>query len=68
MWELVIVYCMIGTPDRCVERTQLMPEVVSPMGCVTMGQQVGQEYLRAHPDWRLANWRCQDASRHKEHA
>jgi hypothetical protein len=68
MLELVIVYCMIGAPDRCVERGQIMQEGVSQIGCVTLGQMMGQEYLKTHPNWRLATWRCQDARRHEEHA
>ena len=68
MIELVLVFCMVGTPDRCIERNEPMADAMSQIACVSMGQQIGQEYLREHPNWRLVNWRCQDSVRHQEPA
>ena len=59
MIELVIVYCLISDSRSCVEKRVQMEESSSPMACTMSGQQRAQEYLRAHPTYRLKGWRCE---------
>ncbi len=68
MLELVLVFCLIDQPDRCIERSEPVPETTSSIACASLGQQFGQDYLSTHPQWRLSTWRCQDARRHQDPA
>jgi hypothetical protein len=68
MMELVLVFCLIDSPDRCIERNEPIPDTTNSLACASLGQQVGQNYLHTHPNWRLVTWRCQDATRHQDPA
>lgn len=59
MIQLVLVYCMIATPDRCIERRQVFERPLTERECLMNAQSVAQEYLAEHPQWRLARWRCE---------
>lgn len=59
MIELVMVYCLSGEPNRCVERRQVMEEPTSVMACTFTAQQAAQQWVAAHPAWRLASFRCE---------
>jgi hypothetical protein len=59
MIELVLVYCLSASPDRCLERREPLVPPISMMGCTMTAQTTAQDYLRSHPLYRLASWRCE---------
>jgi len=59
MIELVLVYCLSVEPDRCMERREVREAVGSPIECTLKAQTVAQEWVVAHPRYRLSGWRCE---------
>jgi hypothetical protein len=59
MIELVLVYCMVAAPDRCVERREFFDHPLSETECVYNAQEVGGHYVETHQQWRLSRWRCE---------
>ena len=53
---LVLVYCMSGQPDQCVERPE--PIEGGLMACQIQAQQMAQDWLAWHPKYALAKFRC----------
>ncbi len=59
MIELVLVYCLSDTPDRCMDRREVREPMGSPMECTMRAQTIAQEYVIEHPRFRLQGWRCE---------
>ncbi len=59
MIELVLVYCLSSSPDRCVERREALVPPVDMMSCTMRAQMTATDYLEAHPTYRLAGFRCE---------
>ena len=59
MIELVLVYCMLGTTEGCVERRQELDRPVSFIECLVTAQQVATRYIETHPKLHLRAWRCE---------
>ena len=59
MVELVLIYCMMGTAEGCVERRQGLESPAGVMDCMIAAQQVASRYLEAHPKLHLYAWRCE---------
>ena len=59
MIELVLVYCLSSEPDQCLERRELREEVGSAIECNMKAQTMAQEFVHAHPRFRLQGWRCE---------
>lgn len=59
MIQLVIVYCMLSDVRVCVEQRPMSEQPLSLMGCMRDGPQLGAAYLREHPQWSMARWRCE---------
>ena len=59
MIELVLVYCLLDAPDRCIERREAMNGPSGALQCTISAQEHAQAYLEAHPKYRLAGWRCE---------
>jgi hypothetical protein len=57
--ELVLVYCLIGDPVKCVEQRPMFEQPLSAMACMVTAQQTASHYVDEHPQWRLATWRCE---------
>ncbi len=62
MLELVLIYCMIGMPDRCIERREVMDDVSDGIQCMKHGETEAARYVAAHPKWQLVTWRCVPSS------
>jgi hypothetical protein len=45
-----------------------MESFTSPAGCTMAGQQRAQDYLAAHPQYRLRSFRCEVDVPRQEHA
>ena len=59
MIELVLIYCMMGTAEGCVERRQELDGAAGVIECMIAAQQVATRYLEAHPKLHLHAWRCE---------
>ena len=59
MIELVLVYCLNASPDRCLERREALVPPANMMSCTIRAQTTAQEYLEMHPLYRLAGFRCE---------
>lgn len=59
MIELVLVYCLSNSPDRCLERREPLEAPVNMMSCTMRAQTTAQEYLESHPLYRLVRFRCE---------
>jgi hypothetical protein len=59
MVELVLVYCMLGHASVCKEQRPVFEDPLTLMSCMMNGQKTGAEYVRDHPLWKLASWRCE---------
>jgi hypothetical protein len=57
--QLVIVYCLVANASTCIEDRPVFEQPLTPMSCMMNAQFVGQQYVNAHPDWRMARWRCE---------
>ena len=59
MIELVLVYCLSSTLDRCMEPREVREPVGNPIQCAIRAQTIAQEYVAEHPRFRLSGWRCE---------
>ena len=59
MIELVLVYCMVADPKTCQEQRPTFEEPLTAASCLINAQQRAIEYVREHPAWQLAGWRCE---------
>ncbi len=59
MIELVLVYCLATSPDRCLERREPLEPPMSLIACSLSAQTMALDYVRSHPAYRLKGWRCE---------
>ena len=59
MIELILVFCLSDSPDRCMERREPFAEYASPLQCTMNAQHQARQYLDSHPNYTLAGWRCE---------
>ena len=59
MIELVLVYCMVSDPNRCVEQRPVFENPLTPMSCMATAQNVAVAYVKEHPEWQFSHWRCE---------
>ncbi|MBV9656452.1 MAG: hypothetical protein JOZ42_17995 [Acetobacteraceae bacterium] len=60
MIELILVYCFIATPDRCIERRDPLDHPPTFMECSLRAQLTAGAYVAEHAGLRLASWRCEE--------
>ena len=58
MATLILIFCLSSDQTHCVEQRPIYEEPLSMTTCMIRGQFAGAEYVRDHPEWRLAEWRC----------
>ena len=58
MAELVLIFCLAGTPGSCQEERPLVADM-SLMTCLVQGQQYAANWIADHPKWTLSGWRCE---------
>ncbi len=58
MIELVLVFCLSGSPGSCQEERPMVPDLSLVSGR-TQGQQIAQDWLADPPKWTLSGWRCE---------
>jgi hypothetical protein len=59
MIELVLVYCMVADPSRCMEQRPAFEDPLSPAACMMSAERLAVDYVKDHPDWQFARWRCE---------
>jgi len=59
MIELVLVYCMVADPKQCIEQRPIFENPLTPMACMMTAQTAALDYVRDHPQWQFARWRCE---------
>jgi hypothetical protein len=59
MVQLVVVYCMIANANVCTEKRPMFEQPLSLMACITSGQETAATYVKDHPQWRMAKFRCE---------
>lgn len=59
MVQLVMVFCLATNGASCIEQRPMLEDIASPMGCMTAAQPLAAEFVRDHPGFRLASWRCE---------
>jgi hypothetical protein len=57
MVSLILVVCLMATPDVCREARPPM-EAIDGVSCIVQGQQLASRWLDEHPKWMLRGWRC----------
>ena len=59
MIELVLVYCLAREPGRCEEKREVRQEVSNAIDCMLKSQTDAEQWVHAHPRYRLQGWRCE---------
>ncbi len=42
-----------------MERREPIGDDAMALACTVRAQQIAQEYIEVHPQWRLKGWRCE---------
>jgi hypothetical protein len=63
MFEVVFVACLLAAPDACEERSLAYVGRTDMFRCMVVAPQYLADWIEAHPAYRIARWRCQDAGR-----
>jgi hypothetical protein len=61
--QLVLIYCLIANANSCIEKRPVFDGVASVSGCMVGAQPTAAEFLREHPGYRLAAWKCEIGKR-----
>ncbi len=65
--QLVLVYCLTAEPSRCIEQRPLPADhSAGLMACLTAAQIEAARWLVMHPDYFLAEYRCEIGNRSPE--
>lgn len=59
MVQLVMTFCLMANTASCIEQRPMLEDIRSAMGCMTAAQPLAAEFVRGHPAFRLASWRCE---------
>jgi hypothetical protein len=59
MVQLVLVFCMLASPNSCKEERPML-EGMTLSACMVQSQQIASTWLADHPNWSLARWRCEN--------
>ncbi len=59
MLEMVLVYCLVADPENCIEQRPVFEDPLTPMACMMTAQRVALDYVREHPQYQFARWRCE---------
>ena len=59
MVQLVLVFCMIASPNSCKEERPML-DGMTLSSCMVQGQQIASDWLSEHPSWSLSRWRCEN--------
>lgn len=59
MIELVLMYCLSSDPNACIQPREVREPMGSPIECTMRAQTLAQQFVIAHPRYRLSGWRCE---------
>jgi hypothetical protein len=66
--QLVLIYCLIGNSAACIEKRPVFDGVASVAGCLVAAQPSAANFIREHPAYRLASWKCEIGKRPEKDA
>lgn len=55
MTTLILVVCLMGSPDICRDEA---PPQDPGLSCLMQGEIAAQAWLLEHPKWTLKGWKC----------
>jgi hypothetical protein len=59
MIQLVLIFCQLANGGSCIEQRPMLDDIGGPMGCMIAAQPLAADFIRGHPAFRLASWRCE---------
>jgi len=59
MIQLVLVYCMLENASVCIEDRPTYSEPITMNSCLSIAETTAVDYVRDHPRWYFARWRCE---------
>lgn len=59
MVQLVLVYCLMSDAKSCVEKRPTTEMPLTAMSCLVEAQPMAVDYIREHPAYQLASFRCE---------
>ena len=59
MVQLVLVYCLMADAKSCVEKRPITESPMTALSCMTSAQPMAIDFLREHPGYQLASFRCE---------
>jgi hypothetical protein len=59
MIQIVMLFCLVNSPQSCQEQRPSLDMPISLMECTMHGQEIAQGWLADHPKWTLSKWRCE---------
>ena len=59
MVQLVLIYCLMADAKSCVEKRPIFESPITAMGCMASAQPMAIDFLREHPGYQLASFRCE---------
>jgi hypothetical protein len=66
--QLVLIYCLVGNATACVEKRPVFDGLASVAGCMVAAQPTAADFIREHPGYRLASWKCEIGKPHQKDA
>ncbi len=59
MIELIILACMVQTPETCKDvHLTFAGESTTPIQCMIVGEPTVATWAKDNPEWRIKKWRC----------
>lgn len=59
--EVVITFCLLANPAKCVDKTFAAGEAATPYQCFSGAELKQVEWLDMHPEYRTEKWTCRRA-------
>ena len=59
MVQLVLVYCLMSDTKSCLEKRPMTEFPLTAMSCLVSAQPMAADFLREHPAYQLASFRCE---------
>jgi hypothetical protein len=66
--QLVLIYCLVSNASACVEKRPIFEGAASVAGCMVAAQPSAADFIREHPGYRLASWKCEIGKRPEKSA
>jgi hypothetical protein len=58
MAELVVMVCLLATPEQCSEKTVAGASTTDVVSCIRQGGDKAIEWQKANNEYLVIGWRC----------